>query len=93
MMLAIINLILALASSLISFVNLLIVKKKTKEAPYTWYYLSIGFFFIFLSQIVGYFRTLHQQPAYFLQYYTESVAIIGVFFTLRGLLIYLGKSK
>ncbi|MEM5882778.1 MAG: hypothetical protein QXQ77_00875 [Candidatus Aenigmatarchaeota archaeon] len=93
MMLTIVNLVLALFSFIISLINLLMVKKKTKEIPPTWYYLSVGFFFIFLSQIAGFYRTLYQQPAYFLQYYTESVAIIGVFFVLRGLLTYFGKSK
>ncbi|MEM5844339.1 MAG: hypothetical protein QXX07_00820 [Candidatus Aenigmatarchaeota archaeon] len=93
MMLTIINLVLASLLSIVSFVNLFIVKKKTKEIPQTWNYLAIGFFFLFLSQIAIFFRTLYQQPAYFLQFYSEALAIVGVFFVLRGILIYLGKSR
>jgi uncharacterized membrane protein len=92
-MIQILNIFIAFLLVLLSTINVFIVKRKTKEIPLMWLSLLVGFVFIFLSQIIGYFGEIYKQPAYFLQYYKEIVGIVGVVFILRYLLLYLGKSK
>jgi len=77
------------AAFLIGLGSLIKIKRITKEIPKMWGLAILGIFFLGLSEIMDIHTPIFGQPAYFIDYYVETIQMLGFTFFLLGLLSYL----